>query len=732
MELSIQPTRTASLLSFGGSQKLPVILQTEAAECGLACLAMVAGFHGFDTDLTRLRQRFTISAHGATLKQIMDIAAQLKLTSRALKLDLEQLGQLATPCILHWEMKHFVVLKSCHREHIIIHDPAVGERKIKLTDVDKLFTGVALELSPSPEFERKEDKQKLTLQHFWSRIGGLKRSLGIVLVLSLLLQLFAIISPYYMQTVIDDVILRSDLNLLTVLALGFGLLLLIETGTTVLRRLAILHLSSKLSIQMTSNVFYHLIRLPMDYFAKRHMGDVVSRFGSLSTIRELLTTGLVAVVIDGLMALITLVVMFLYDVKLTLIVIAVVTLYALLRYCLYRPIRLLNEEAIIASAKENSHFMESVRAAQTIKLFEQESERQGQWLNRLADAMNKNIQITRWDIGFGTANQLLFGIENILIIFFAAMAVMDNIFTVGMLYAFISYKSRFIGAMDGLIANWIEFKMLDLHFERLADIVFTEKDALTHSSLSSVDSTPVESIKGNLTFTDMRYRYSAIDKPVFSHIDLKIAAGETIAIVGKSGSGKTTLLKCMMGLMPIENGEIKIDGLPIEQICGYRSQIAAVMQDDQLLSGSIADNIACFSNEVDMQRVVWAAQMACIHDDIVTFSMQYNTLVGDMGTSLSGGQKQRIILARALYRQPVVLFMDEATSHLDTDNESRVTQHLDQLNITRIIVAHRIHTIANADRIFELVDGCLRQVAISDLINNQTQTSMEEDKGDKL
>lgn len=732
MVRSIQPQSASSLLSFGSSHKLPVMLQTEAAECGLACLAMIAGFYGYQTDLTRLRHRFSISAHGATLKQIMDIAAQMNMTSRALKLDLDDISQLATPCVLHWEMKHFVVLKSCHRDYIVIHDPAVGERKLKLTEVDKLFTGVALELSPSPEFEIKEDKQSLTFHHFWSRVGGLKRSLGLVLALSLLLQLFAIVSPFYMQTVIDDVILRSDINLLTVLAIGFGLLLLIETGTTVLRRLAILHLSSKLSIQMTSNVFYHLIRLPMDYFAKRHMGDIVSRFGSLSAIRELLTTGLVAVVIDGLMAIITLVVMFMYDVQLTLIVIAVVAMYALIRYFLYRPIRLLNEEAIIASAKENSHFMETVRAAQTIKLFEQESDRQNQWLNRLANAMNKNIQITRWDIGFGTANQLLFGLENILIVFFAATAVMDSIFTVGMLYAFISYKTRFIGAMDGLITKWIEFKMLDLHFERLADIVFTPKDELGDSSKVQTDISSPQTIQGEMAFEDIQYRYSAIDKPIFSQLNVTINVGETVAIIGKSGSGKTTLLKCMMGLMPIEKGQILIDGIPIKHVTGYRSQIAAVMQDDQLLSGSIADNIGCFTDQLNMDRVVWAARMACIHDDILSLSMQYNTLVGDMGTSLSGGQKQRIVLARALYRQPAILFMDEATSHLDISNESQVTQHLDNLNITRVIVAHRIETIASADRVFELVDGRLQQLAIDDLINNQTKTSMDEDKGDKL
>jgi len=707
-------SRPESLLAYAGTKKLPVILQTEAAECGLACLAMIAGYFGYDTDLTTLRHKFSVSAHGSTLKQVMDIASKLHMSSRALKLDIDHLAQLQTPCILHWEMKHFVVLKKVTANKVVIHDPGVGERAFTLEEVSKLFTGVALELTPTPEFEKKKEKQGLTLGHFWSRISGLKRSLGVVLILSLLLQVFAIINPYYMQTVVDDVILRNDLNLLTVLALGFGLLLLIDTGTTLLRQYVILNLSSKLNIQMASNVFHHLIRLPMDYFAKRHMGDVVSRFGSLATIRELLTTGLVAVVIDGLMALITLVVMFFYDVKLTFIVIGVVLIYGLLRFALYRPLRLLTEESIVSSAKENSHFMESVRAIQTIKLFERESDRQNQWQNKLADAMNKDIQISRWNIGFNTANKLLFGVENIIVVYFAAIAVTDSLLSVGMLYAFISYKSRFISSMDSLIGKWIEFRMLELHFDRLADIVFSKTDSLMGHSQDiqsfAAPKKPEQHISGKLEGRDLAFSYSEMDAPVFEKLNFTINAGETVAIIGPSGGGKSTLLKCMMGLMTPTQGSLLVDDKPVQQVNRYRSQIAGVLQDDQLLSGSVAENIACFSPTMDIERVVSCAHLACIHDEVMQMAMQYNTLVGDMGTNLSGGQKQRVVMARALYRQPKILFMDEATSHLDTKNEASINQHIKALAVTRIIVAHRPETILSAERILKLDNGCLSDV----------------------
>ncbi|MDM7861327.1 peptidase domain-containing ABC transporter [Alteromonas sp. ASW11-36] len=702
-------------LHFNTRRHVPLILQTEAAECGLACLAMIACYFKYETDLTRLRQRFAISSHGATLKQVMDIAAQLQLGSRALKLDLDDLSQLETPCILHWELKHFVVLTAVNKHHITILDPALGERKVFWPEVDNCFTGIALELSPTPQFIPHADKNQLRFSHFWCHLHGLKRSLVIIFSLSLMLQLFALLSPFYMQIVVDEVIATGDTHLLVVLALGFSLLLLIEMGTSILRQLVTLQVSNSLSLQMASNVFNHLIRLPLNYFSKRHVGDIVSRFGSLTTIRQMLTTGMIAVFLDGLMAIITLVVMYAYNTMLASLVLGVVGLYALLRALLFRPIRRLNEEAIAASARESSHFMESLRGAQTIKLFGQESQRQSQWLNRLADSMNKQIQISRWNIGFGAANQLLFGLENILLISLAAHAVMDNILSIGMVYAFISYKTRFVGAMDGLISQWIEFKMLGLHFDRLADIVFTEQDPQLKTT--DLGNCLVE-LSGEITLENVSYRYAPQEPLILNNINLHVNAGETIAIIGASGCGKTTLLKCMMGLIPLSSGFLRMDGQAPQNVSNFRQQIGAVMQDDRLLSGSIADNIAGFADKVDFAAVKLAAQAAGIANEIEATAMQYQTLINDMGCNFSGGQKQRLVLARALYREPKILFLDEATSHLDGANEANIQANLDRLNITRIIAAHRLSTLRNADRIYELVDGVLHPVDAHDLTSN--------------
>ncbi|WLD58025.1 peptidase domain-containing ABC transporter [Salinispirillum sp. LH 10-3-1] len=676
-----------------------MVHQSEAAECGLACLAMIAGFYGYDTDLLHLRKRFSVSQHGVNLKQLMDMAARLQLVGRALQLEVDEIPQLQTPCVLHWDMNHFVVLKSSSSKGVLIHDPAQGEVSLSWEEVAKHFTGVALELTPTEAFKPAKERRRLRLSQFWTRIRGLKRSLFQILALALVLQVFAVLSPFYMQTVVDDVLLRNDAHLLLVLAIGFALLMAIRVGTEALREFCILHLSTRLNIQMAANLFRHLIRLPIDYFQKRHMGDVVSRFGSLQAIRELLTTGLVSAVVDGIMAVITLVVMMVYSVKLGMVVIGFVVLYGLARLALYRPLRQLSEESIVAHAKHESNFMESVRAIQTVKLFQRENDRQNLWQNKYASAMNTDIRIAKWQIGYGAINGILFGLENIIIVYLAAQAVMGSLISVGMLFAFMSYKQQFVDSMDSLIATLIDIKMIGLHLDRLADIAFTEPEQVDDQSIPGQAVIP---LTGALQADNLAYRYSEADAWVFKSLSFQVAPGESVAIVGPSGCGKTTLLKCLMGLLQLEEGQVLADGTPLNKLNHYRQSIAAVMQDDQLLSGSVADNIACFDPQPDHDRIITCAHMAAIHEDILAMPMQYNTLVGDMGTSLSGGQKQRVLLARALYRQPTILFLDEATSHLDTENESLVNQHIKALNITRVIVAHRKETIASADRVIDL------------------------------
>lgn len=701
-------------LQFSTNKTPPLILQTEIAECGLASLAMVSSYFGHKLDMAVMRKRYSANLKGMNLQQIIDQADSLGLASRALQCPIEDIHKLQTPCILHWDMNHFVVLTRVSGKgkgtKFYINDPAVGKRTLAIEEFSKHFTGVCLELTPTNKFQIKEEKSKMKFTQLWSSMTGLKSGLIKLLGLSLVLQLFALMTPYYMQWVVDEVLISFDRPLLTVLAIGFALVAVISVVTNAVRSWLILRLSSLLNMQMGVNLLRHLLRLPMNYFESRHVGDIVSRFGSLAQIRERITTGFVETLVDGLMAITVLIMMAVYSLKLTAVVLSAITLYTIVRLALYRPLHQATEEMIQASAKEQSNFLENVRGIQTIKLFGNEAQRQGIWQNRYAEVINSEIRLGRLNISFDSFNKLLFGIENVLVIYFAAIMVMANSLTVGMVLAFIAYKGQLTTRFANLIEQVIQFKMMRLHLDRISDIALTEQEANREGQLAM--SPGEQKFKGHLVLENISFSYSDDQAPILNNINLSLSAGESIAITGPSGAGKTTLMKIMLGLLKPSFGRILLDGKDITQLGlkSYRQQIAAVMQDDTLLAGSIADNISFFDPQPNYLKIEQCAHIAAIHQDIVNMTMGYNSLVGDMGANLSGGQVQRLLLARALYQTPCILFMDEATSHLDKDNEAKISEQIQHLPITRIMIAHRQETIDMAERIFKLANSSLNEL----------------------
>ncbi|MFC0348189.1 peptidase domain-containing ABC transporter [Undibacterium danionis] len=361
--------------SFWRNQRLPVLLQTEAAECGLACLSMVASYWGHKTDIASMRRRFSVSLKGVTLKGLMAMAQGLALQTRPLKLDMEHLPDLKLPCVLHWDMNHFVVLKSVSTTHAVIHDPAVGERRLALAELAKHFTGVALELTPTAEFKQKVEVQDYSLLSLMGRVIGLKRGLIQLLLLGLALQVCALVAPFYMQWLVDEAMLAADRDLITVLGCGFLLLVLVQTSIGAVRSWVTTVLATNLNFQWLGNAFAHLMRLPLPYFEKRHTGDIVSRFGSIQTIQRSLTTQFVEGVIDGVLVIGTFIMMLLYSPKLALVACVAVLLYIVLRWTIFKAIREATAEQIIHAAKQQTHFMESVRGVQSVRLFSRAEER---------------------------------------------------------------------------------------------------------------------------------------------------------------------------------------------------------------------------------------------------------------------------------------------------------------------------------------------------------------------
>jgi ATP-binding cassette subfamily B protein RaxB len=687
-------------LQFGWRRRLSVVLQTEAAECGLACLAMIVRYYGHDVNLASLRRRFSTSLRGATLAHMMDMAASLNLRARALRAELRALSRVKAPCILHWDMDHFVVMKSASSRGVVIHDPAHGVSALSLHETSAHFTGVVLELEPGADFKPVKDIEPISLRRLIGKIRGLRRALTLVFVLALGLEVFALIGPFYLQWILDQVLISANKSLLTLLGIGFVLVTIFQALVSAVRAWTVTWLSANLNVRWVGNLFAHMLHLPLDWYEKRHIGDVVSRFHSVQIIQQTLTTDFVVAVLDGLMTVFTLLVLCLYSVKLTLLVAGAFTMYAILRWIAFRPLRRAQEGQIVYQARQQTELLEAIRGAQTLKLHNHQTARTARYSNAIVETTNRTIALQRLNIAFKTGDQLIFGLERVVLIWLAATMVLSGSFTAGMLVAFAAYAEQFTTRAGSLIDHGIEFWMLRLHAERVADIALNEPERNLESSYAG----PL--LDMSVELRNVSFRFGKDEPWILKDCSLLVEAGESVAITGPSGCGKTTLIKIMLGLLEPEEGKVFCGAVDIRRlgIIRYRSLVGAVLQDDRLFEGSVADNIAFFDPEATPLNVEVAAHAAAIHDEIVAMPMGYETLVGDMGSSLSGGQQQRLLVARALYRHPRLLVLDEATSSLDVEREKQINAAINRLNITRISIAHRAATLSNASRIVKL-DG---------------------------
>jgi len=681
---------------------MKVILQSEPAECGIACVAMVSSRYGHDLTLTQMRRRFPTSMKGVKLSVLMDVAHRLGMRARALRVELHELRKVRTPCVLHWDMNHFVVLTRAGRGVLEIADPAHGKRTLSWADASEHFTGVVMEMEPGPDFTQKAPEPEVAIRSLMGPIRGLKSALGTMLGLSLTLQACVLLAPFYLQWVVDQALVSADSGLLTVLGLAFGLATVFQAVVTWLRGFAIVQLSASLSMQWLNDVFAHMLHLPLEFFERRHLGDITSRIGSVQIIQGTLTTGFVEAIIDGVMATVTLGLMCFYSAALASLSVAATALYLTVRTLSFRKVRALNEKHLLASALQQTHLLETVRGMQSLKVAGRESFRRVAHDNLVVNTTNLENAIARAGLAFLTMNQLIFGLERIAVVWLGASLAMHASFSVGMLVAYLAYKEQFVQRVGSLIDKSFDFRMLRLHGSRLADVVLSEPGPMPPAREVNFKGTSL-----GIEARGLSFRYSESEPWILEDCSFSIVAGESVAFVGPSGCGKTTLIKILLGVLKPSCGSISIGGVDIAGADGgsIRHAIGAVMQEDQLFAGTIAQNIGFFDPDFDIDRVQDAARAAAIHDDICAMPMGYESLIGDMGSALSGGQKQRVILARALYTAPLVLFLDEATSHLDVKREREVNDAVRRLEFTRVIVAHRPETIASADRVLVLENG---------------------------
>lgn len=688
-----------NLLDLRWQRRVPVIHQTETAECGLACLAMICGHFGKNIDLIYLRRKFNLSARGATLAGINGIAEQLGMATRALSLELDELRVLKTPCILHWDFSHFVVLVSVKRNRYVLHDPARGIRYISREEMSRYFTGVALEVWPGSEFQSETLQTRISLRSLINSIYGIKRTLAKIFCLSVVIEAINLLMPVGTQLVMDHAIPAGDRGLLTLISAALMFFILLKAATSTLRAWSSLVMSTLINVQWQSGLFDHLLRLPLAFFERRKLGDIQSRFDSLDTLRATFTTSVIGFIMDSIMVVGVFVMMLLYGGYLTWIVLCFTTIYIFIRLVTYGNYRQISEECLVREARAASYFMETLYGIATVKIQGMVGIRGAHWLNMKIDAINSGIKLTRMDLLFGGINTFVTACDQIVILWLGAGLVIDNQMTIGMFVAFSSFRGQFSERVASLTSFLLQLRIMSLHNERIADIALHEKEEKKPEIEIVAHMGPI-----SLETNGLSYRYDSQSAPIFSALSLSVAPGEGVAITGASGAGKTTLMKVLCGLFEPDSGRVLINGIDIRQIGinNYHRMIACVMQDDRLFSGSIRENICGFAEEMDEEWMVECARASHIHDVIMNMPMGYETLIGELGEGLSGGQKQRIFIARALYRKPGILFMDEATSALDSESEHFVNVAIKNMNITRVIIAHRETTLRTVDRVISI------------------------------
>lgn len=694
-------------LNLSGWRRLPIFRQSTVAECGLACVAMIAAYFGSGSDLDALRRRHGVSAKGATLDSIARLGASLGFSARAVRCDLAELQCLQMPCILHWEFNHFVVLKKATRKGLIVHDPACGQVRTSLDEAGRRFTGVALELTPSTAFQRRRPVKRLRLRDLLVIDESFTNAMSIAVVFALLSEVLLLVTPFYMQIVIDQVLGQGDAELLTTLVLGFGLLAVFQLVASLLRQLTFQFLAQTTVFSLSTRVLRHLLYLPLSWFRARNLGDIQQRLQSLAGIQSFITQSAPALFLDAVFLLFVSGLMATYEPTLFALIVCVAACYAVWRSLIFRTMLEQANRLVRADAASQTHLLESLRVAQSVKMQNGESQRTEDWQNLFARRINTQVRIGNLRIADSAVHRGLFQMLHIGIVYLLARNVLAGDMSIGSLSAFVAYTGMFTTRVAGIINRVFEFRLLQVPLDRLADIVFAENEPYDEGQDAGQDDGV--RLSGAIQAQGLCFSYSEADLPLIECCTLHMTAGEFVAIRGKSGSGKSTLLRLLAGMEVPTSGVVSFDSRPSSDwpLAVIRRHVATVFQDDALIGGSIASNIALFDRVPDMKRIRRVAQLAAVDSELESLPMGYNSIISDLGSALSTGQVQRILFARALYRQPRLLLLDEFTSGLDENTEGLVVAELLRLRATRIVVSHSTTVLRAADRVLELSRGRL-------------------------
>jgi ATP-binding cassette subfamily B protein RaxB len=685
--------------------RVPVILQSQVSECALVSLAMIAASWGLKADLAAFRARVAITPRGVNLRTLMNLAASIGLAARPVRIGLQRVEDLQLPAILHWNMDHFVVLEKVKGKVATVVDPARGRLHLTIDSMSPHFTGIAIEFTPTDNFQPGVMRLSRSFRRAWFDDRRLRSSALSTLWLTLLLQLTIVAMPFGYRNVIDRTGgSLSDRHLVWILC-GIALMMIVQVGSAWTRGVVIARLGGIFVHRVSTRIVARLFSLPVAFFQRQMLGDVLSRVRSVDYIRRFVTDQAAPMVVDVIVGTITAGLMIAFSPHLALVVIVGLTIEMSVRLLGLRRQRELSEDLLEAEGKEMSRLLESMRAIQAIKLAGREAQRFAVWENEFVRVLNANTRLSRQRNTVGAITTAASTLEWAAVLAIGVMGVGFPRVTTGVLFGFLAYRGIFRERVSTVMENFWSMQLAGVHVQRLDDLMLTEAEP-QGGGLTRLEGS------GLLRLENISFRYGPTEALVLDNVSLEVPPGACVAIVGPSGSGKSTLVKLILGIEKPQRGTVLLDDVPIQDVNlqAWRDRFGTVMQDDTLLAGSISENIAFFDPRIDSDKVRAAARAAAIHDEVEAMPMGYGTLVGDMGVQISGGQRQRILIARALYREPGLILFDEGTANLDAVSEEKISEVLASLRTTRIVVAHRSHLLTVADIIYEVRDGKVSRI----------------------
>ncbi len=688
------------------SFRFPFLKQHDQSDCGAACLGMICKYYKMPIGLNRLRDMCNVSREGTSMAALAEAAETLGFVTRGVRTGYEALMRTELPAILHWEGNHFVVLYEINRKEVRIADPGLGVRRLARGEFEKSWTNMALLLEYTDQVAENEPSRS-SFKRFLPLIRPYTAILVEILLASLVLSLFGLASPVFTQTIVDQVLVHHDEDLLNLMLAGMVVVALFQMGTSTLRAYLIGYISARLSLTMLSRFYRHLLGLSMRFFALRRTGDLTTRFKENATIQRLFTDTTISAILDFIMLFVYLGLMFYYNWELTLVMLIFVPLSVGLTL-IYTPIlKSFSQRAFLARAEQSSVLIDSLHGIDVVKAEAVERVTRWQWEGKFTREIQIGFRRLKMEMLFGAGGSMINLLSSTVILWYGATLVIDGELSVGQLMAFNALIGNVMGPIMGLIGVWPEVQEARVALDRLNDVY----DSKMESARQRGQGLRLKQVEGLLEFENVFFRYGVgTDEPyVLNNIDLKLKPGHKVAVVGRSGAGKTTLVKLVPRLFDPTEGRVLLDGMDVRDFDPHwlRRQVGMVMQDSFLFSGTIAENIAVGEPDANMDRLLEVAKLACVHDFVNEMPLGYETKVGEQGIGLSGGQRQRVAIARALYRDPGILIFDEATNALDTDSEAAIQSNLALFleNRTSLVIAHRLSTVRDADTILVMEKG---------------------------